>query len=200
MTTTGETVPTRRRLIAVVAATPAGVIGRDGGMPWRLSRDLKRFKRTTMGGILVMGRKTFDSIGTALPGRRTIVITRQGDWKHEGVLVAGSPAAAVQMADQITAPGDLSVAAASQASVDASATAPAFVIGGAEIYRQLLPDCDELWLTKVWSGVTGDTILPITWEAWRPTESMRFPAGKKDSVPSEFVRLVARAGESNGGE
>ena len=85
-------------LTAVVAMTPTGVIGKDGDMPWRLSSDLQRFKRLTMGGVLIMGRRTFDSIGRALPGRRTIVVTRNAEWRFDGVDTASSPEKAVEMA------------------------------------------------------------------------------------------------------
>ena len=85
----------RQLLTAVVAMTPSGVIGRDGDMPWRLRSDLRRFKKLTMGGVLIMGRRTYDSIGRPLPGRRTIVITRNPDWSAEGVESADSPAAAI---------------------------------------------------------------------------------------------------------
>ena len=82
-------------LTAVVAATNRGVIGRDGDMPWRLSTDLRRFKRRTMGGTLIMGRKTFDSIGRPLPGRRTIVLTRNRQWSAAGVETAAGPDEAI---------------------------------------------------------------------------------------------------------
>lgn len=154
-------------LAAVVAATPRGVIGRDGDMPWRLREDLRRFKKLTMGGVLVMGRKTFESIGRPLPGRRTIVVTRQVDWQHEGVEVAHSPDEAV-------------------ASVGSS---HGFVVGGAEIYRQLLSKCRWVYLTRVWSAVSGDTALDCDWADFAVRERLRVPAGLRDDVPTEFVVL-----------
>lgn len=155
-------------LTAVVAVTPGGVIGRDGDMPWRLSEDLKRFKKLTMGGVLVMGRKTFDSIGRPLPGRRTIVITRNRDWQCEGVQVAHSTEQALELAG----------------------SDPAFVVGGAEIYRQLLPRCGQIYLTRVLSGVAGDTHLELDLSDFRVLEQLRVPAGPRDEVPTEFLRLV----------
>jgi dihydrofolate reductase len=150
--------------------TPTGVIGRDGDMPWRLSSDLRRFKRLTMGGVLIMGRRTYDSIGRPLPGRRTIVVTRSQDWSAEGVDRAASPQAALEMAgNQRT-----------------------FVVGGAEIYRQLLPRCTHLYLTRVWSDVEGDTKLEIDLSDFRVIEQTRFPASARDDVPTEFLRLVRR--------
>ena len=154
-------------LAAVVAATPHGVIGRDGDMPWRLREDLRRFKKLTMGGVLVMGRKTFESIGRPLPGRRTIVVTRQVDWQHEGVEVAHSPDEAV-------------------ASVGRSR---GFIVGGAEIYRQLLSKCRRVYLTRVWSTVSGDTAVDCDWGDFAVREQLRVPAGLRDDVPTEFVVL-----------
>ena len=108
----------RRRLTAILAITPAGVIGRDGGLPWRLGTNLRRFKELTMGGVLIMGRKTYESIGRPLPGRQTIVITRNKSWTADGVLRADGPDEALRLA------GDR----------------PTFVGGGGRYYRQLLPD------------------------------------------------------------
>jgi dihydrofolate reductase len=150
--------------------TPSGVIGRDGDMPWRLSSDLRRFKRLTMGGNLIMGRKTFDSIGRPLPGRRTIVLTRARDWSVEGVVSATSPAEAVKLAGQ-------------------RAT---FVVGGAQIYRELLPRCQHLWLTRVWSSVEGDTTLSIDLSPFDIIAVRRIPASMRDDVPTEFLKMSRR--------
>jgi dihydrofolate reductase len=160
--------PPAHLLTAVIALTPSGVIGRDGEMPWRLRQDLMRFKKLTMGGVLIMGRKTFDSIGRPLPGRRTIVVTRNTDWNHQGVEVASSPDLAVEMG------GDEAI----------------FVVGGAEIYRQLLPKCDQIFLTRVLSSVEGDTHLELDLENFRAVEQFRVPAGPRDDVPTEFFRMV----------
>lgn len=154
---------------AIVAMTPSGVIGLDGDMPWRLSSDLRRFKILTMGGTLIMGRRTYDSIGRPLPGRRTVVLTRNPEWSAEGVDRAGSPEEALEMAEK-----------------------QAFVVGGAEIYRLLLPACDQLWITRVWSSVKGDTKLSIDLSDFRIMEQTRVPAGERDDVPTEFLRLIRR--------
>lgn len=142
--------------VTIVAAVARnGVIGVDGGLPWRLPGDLTRFKRLTMGHSLVMGRKTFDSIGRALPGRHTIVITRQPDWEVEGVEVVHSvPWALSKAADR---DGDV------------------FVVGGAEIYRQTLEVADAMELTEVDQSPEGDTFFPEfscpPWhEVWRHPE------------------------------
>ncbi len=84
-------------LTVVAAVTANGVIGRDNGMPWHLPEDLKHFKELTMGRPMVMGRRTFDSIGRPLPGRRTVVVTRDASWSHPGVEVVTSPAAALEL-------------------------------------------------------------------------------------------------------
>ncbi len=155
-------------LTAVVAVTPSGVIGLDGDMPWRLGSDLRRFKKLTMGGVLIMGRKTFDSIGRPLPGRQTVVITRNPQWSFQGTTAVTS------CADAVAAVG----------------SKPAFVVGGAQIYDLMLPFCDQILLTRVWSGVVGDTILDLDWSGFRVVERTRLPATAKDSVPTEFLRMV----------
>ncbi|MFM7738727.1 MAG: dihydrofolate reductase, partial [Planctomycetota bacterium] len=117
-----------RPLSLIVAASDNDVIGREGQLPWRLSADLRRFKRLTMGHHLIMGRKTFESIGRPLPGRTTIVLSRQRDYAPAGVVVAHSPEEVLKL-----------VAADSEP----------FVVGGAEIYRLLLPWVGKIYLTRV---------------------------------------------------
>jgi len=134
-------------VIAIVAAMAnQRVIGADNRLPWRLPADLKRFKALTMGHVLVMGRKTFDSIGRALPGRVTIVVTRQPDWRVEGVERAGS--------------FDEALARAGEREV--------FVVGGAEIYALALPRADRMHLTVIDADFEGDVRFPAFDEAaWR---------------------------------
>jgi dihydrofolate reductase len=168
-----ESIPaTKLPLTMVVASTPTGVIGNDGSMPWRLGTDLVRFKKMTMGGTLVMGRKTFDSIGRPLPGRQTIVLTRQSDWSHPGVHVVQSPQQAVEKIKQIGTAG--------------------FIVGGAEIYRLFLPSVDQIWLTVVWSNVSGDTRIELGKEHFRLIESSRYPQTAKDSAPTELQKWVRK--------
>ena len=161
---------TPRRLTAIVAMTPSGVIGRDGQLPWRLSTDLRRFKRITMGGVLIMGRRTYDSIGRPLPGRTTIVISRNGTWSAEGVVRAESPEEALRLAGE----------------------RETFVVGGAEIYRQLLPKCSDLLLTRVFSSISGDTKLEIDLSEFEIIEQTSFPATERDEVATEFVRMARK--------
>jgi dihydrofolate reductase len=122
----------------IVAVGKNGVIGRDNDLPWRLPEDLKRFKRLTLGHTLVMGRKTYDSIGRPLPGRATIVVTRRRDWSADGVTVAYSLPEALSLAT-----GDR-----------------VFVAGGGEIYRQALPYADGLEVTEVDQTPDGDVTFP----------------------------------------
>ena len=138
------------RLIAIVAMTPERVIGRDGNLPWHLPEDLAFFKRTTSGHPIVMGRKTYDSIGRPLPGRRTVVVTRQPDWSADGVEVVHT------LEEALKYEGDL------------------YVAGGGEIYRQALPYADRLELTEVDQSPTGDVTFPsLDHAAW--TETARTP-------------------------
>jgi dihydrofolate reductase len=127
-----------RRFLAIAAMAENRVIGRDGQIPWHLPDDFKFFKRTTLGHVLVMGRKTFESIGRPLPGRDTIVLTRSA-WSHPGVLTA-------------TGLDSLPLASDDPRQV--------FVCGGAEVYALALPRCSELYLTHVRRTVEGDTFFP----------------------------------------
>nr|WP_315852932.1 dihydrofolate reductase [Novipirellula galeiformis] len=172
----------------MVAMTPTGVIGKDGDMPWRLRSDLQRFKSLTMGGTLIMGRRTYDSIGRPLPGRRTIVITRNPDWHSAGVLRAENPAESLKLAEQSATALTETSATPNGALVNRDV----FVVGGAEVYHQLIPECDEVWLTRVWSTVSGDTILQIDLSNFLQIEQTRLPASAKNSVPTEFLRMVRR--------
>ena len=135
----------RVSLIAAMASNR--VIGRDNRLPWHLSADLKRFKRLTLGHTLVMGRKTFESIGRPLPGRSTIVVTRQEGYAPEGVQVVHSIAEALELAG-----GDDEV----------------FIAGGGDIFQQTLPVADRLYLTIIEEAFPGDAYFPEYDESqWR---------------------------------
>jgi len=131
----------------VVARATNGVIGRDGTLPWRISADLKRFKRLTMGSVMIMGRRTFDSLPGLLPGRRHVVLTRDREWSAGGAEVAHS------VEEALTLAGD----------------EPVSVIGGAEIFDLLLPHGDRLELTEVLGDIPGDTMMadPRADGSWR---------------------------------
>ena len=150
------------RLSLIAAMASNRVIGRDNRLPWHLSADLKRFKRLTLGHTLVMGRKTFESIGRPLPGRSTVVVTRQEGYAPEGVQVVHSIAEALELAQ-----GDDEV----------------FIAGGGDIFQQTLPVADRLYLTIIEEAFPGDAYFPEYDESqWRlvdredhgPTEDAPF--------------------------
>jgi dihydrofolate reductase len=158
-----------------VAIAENGVIGRDGGLPWRLSTDLKRFKAETMGRPIVMGRKTWESFPKRpLPGRVNIIVTRDPAYRAEGAEVVHSLPDALTLA---RARGRC------MAGVDEIC-----VIGGGEIYAQALPLADRLSITHVKAAVDGDTRFPpIDPETWRIVSAEDVPAGEKDSHPTRHV-------------
>ena len=155
-----------RRVSLIVAASENDVIGRQGDLPWHLSADLRRFKQLTMGHAIIMGRKTFESIGRCLPGRQTIIVTRRTDYHVPGALVAGGIAQAIEMSGTDSEP---------------------FVTGGAEIYRAALPQIDRVYLTRVHTSVEGDTRLPpIDWQDWQLTQSVRHTADDRNEYDYSF--------------
>lgn len=163
------------RIALVVAAARNGVIGAAGRLPWRIADDLKWFKRVTMGKPVVMGRKTFDSIGAALPGRDNIVVTRQSGWRAEGVIRADGLDTALLEAK----------ARAEKAGADEIC-----VIGGAEIYRQALPLANRIYLTRVAAQIEGDATFPVlNRDNWRETRVGGCEAGPKNDHDCEFFIL-----------
>lgn len=166
-----------------VAIAENGVIGRDGGLPWRLSTDLKRFKADTMGKPVIMGRKTYEGIGKPLPGRLNIVVTRDRGWRAEGVEVAHSLDDAIRLAE---------ARARCMAGVD-----EVCVIGGGQIYGQALPLADRLHVTHVLAAVEGDAHFPpIDPAVWRLVRSQDVPAGEKDSHATRHSIYERRSGAS----
>lgn len=133
------------RLALMAAKSRNNVIGRNNKLPWYLPNDLKYFKRVTFGKPVIMGRKTWDSLGKPLPGRANIVITRQADFQAEGAKVVPTLEAAREMAENV-------------ALIDGQDEA--VVMGGAEIYALALPQVDRLYLTEVHAQVEGDTFFP----------------------------------------
>lgn len=153
----------------VVAIADNGVIGREGGLPWRQSSDLKRFKAVTMGKPVIMGRKTFESIGKPLPGRRNIVITRNAGYRAEGADVVSGVEEALELAE-------------------AGGAEEACIIGGGEIYRQSMARADRLDVTHVLAAVEGDTRFPeIDPAIWKAVSSEDVPAGEKDTHATRRV-------------
>lgn len=160
-------------LAVIVAAADNGVIGCKGELPWHLPEDLRYFKRVTLGKPIVMGRKTFESIGRPLPGRANIVISRNADYRAEGVRVVASLDEALQLAEDIAA----------NDSVD-----EVMVIGGAQIYAEALLRADRLYYTAVHGNVEGDAFLPgIDWTLWRETSREAHRAASPDAFDYTFL-------------
>ena len=161
-------------LILVAAVARNGVIGRDGALPWHLPDDLRRFKRLTVGKPVIMGRKTFESIGNPLPGRHNIVLTRDPAWRAEGVTVVPNLAEAV-------AAGGLDPRARAEG---------LFIIGGASLYAEALPSATRLELTEVAAEPAGDTHFPA-FDRGRWREIFREAhAASGDQPGFAFVTLV----------
>lgn len=140
----------RPRLSALVAMAQNRVIGKNNALPWRLPPDLKRFKELTMGHPIIMGRKTYESIGRTLPGRTNIVITRQSDYRLEDAIIVSSLADAVKSCHW----GHENEAR------QADTNNECFVIGGADIFRTALPLCDRLYVTELLRNYEGDVYFP----------------------------------------
>ena len=156
-------------LTAVVAVAENGVIGRAGGLPWHLPADLKHFKAMTMGRPVLMGRRTFDSIGRALPGRRNLVLTRNPHWEEPGCERVGSLESACERAAGETL----------------------FVIGGAEVFSLSWPIVGRLELTEVHGDFEGDTFLEgFDRRAWREVFREAHPADERHGTPFSFVTLL----------
>lgn len=151
-----------------------GAIGVGGSLPWRLSADLKRFRELTWGHHIVMGRKTFESIGKPLPGRETIIITRDQIFKAEGCTIAYSLDEALNIAREL-------------------GETEAFVCGGAQIYERAIRIADRVYLTEVHAQVEADTFFP-EWDrsAWIEKESIDHPADEKNQYSFSFKRLVRK--------
>jgi dihydrofolate reductase len=160
------------RLEFVVAVARNGVIGRDNGLPWRLPADLAHFKRITFGHPVLMGRRTWQSIGRPLPGRRNLVLTRDADFRADGAEVVHSLAAALGAVP---------------------AGARLMVIGGAELYRETLAAAEVLHLTEVEADVEGDARFP-EWrrEEWQEISREAHPADERHTYPYSFVTLTRR--------
>lgn len=159
------------KLSIIVARAANGVIGRDNALPWRLPADLAHFKRTTIGRPIVMGRKTWDSIGRPLPGRRSLVVTRNASWSAPGAERASS----------------LDAALAACADVD-----EVFVIGGAQLYADALPRADRVVVTEIARDYEGDARIPgLDPAQWR-VASREAHAAEGDAPPYAFVDYVRR--------
>lgn len=155
----------------IVAIDQRGGIGFEGRVPWRLSTDMKLFKQTTMGHHLVVGRKTWESIGVPLPGRKMVVVTRGAGYQARGCEVAGSLEAALTLARS-------------------RGETECFIGGGAEIYALALPLAGRIYLTRVQAVLAADTYFPeFDLDAWPVVESQEYPAGEKDEYDFRYQIL-----------
>ncbi len=152
----------------IVAIADNGVIGRNNDLPWRLSADLQRFKALTMGHHLLLGRKTFDSIGRPLPGREMIVVSRGAPELPDRVHLVSSVDDGIERArsyeeDEL------------------------FVAGGASIYALTLPHCDRVYLTRVHADVEGEVVFPKTdWSQWNEVSREQVPADERNELPTTY--------------
>ena len=155
-------------MISIIVAVAANnVIGGENKLLWHIKEDLQRFKSLTSGHAVIMGRKTWESLGRPLPNRTNIVITRNPDYKPEGALVTSSLESALELAGQ---------------------DEEKFIIGGGEIYRQAMALADKLYITHVECSYEGDTTFPeILAEQWRVAEEVRFERGEKYEYPFRFT-------------
>jgi Dihydrofolate reductase len=161
------------QLSLVCALASNRAIGINNQLPWHLPRDLAHFKAVTMGHPIIMGRKTFDSIGRPLPGRRNIVVSRQNDWSREGVTVVNN------LLDAIACAGEVAQSAGQR---------EIMLIGGASLYEQALPLAQRLYLTEVHADIPGDAFFPaFSSDEWSEVRREEWPADDKNSLACAFV-------------
>lgn len=162
----------------LAAVSRNGIIGRDGDLPWRLSTDLKRFKANTLGKPIIVGRKTFETFGKALPGRPNIIVTRDRAYSPADAHVVHSLDEAYGLAEQLA--GEIGAG-------------EICVIGGGDIYRQAMATADRLLITHVETEVDGDTSFPeIDPKIWEAVETIDVPAGEKDNYATRAVTYARR--------
>ncbi len=162
------------QIILIAALTDNRVLGKDNQLIWHLPEDLKNFKRLTSGHPVIMGRKTFESLGKPLPNRTNIIITRNADFVAKGCRVAGSVESALKKAEE-------------------TGTEKAFVIGGGEIYAQALPLADELSLTHVHTTLEGDAFFPeFSSDEWVATHQQSFEPNERHAYSFDIVTYKRR--------
>ena len=159
----------------IVASSENNVIGKDNKLLWRQSADLKRFKELTTGKIVIMGRKTFDSIGKPLPNRRNIVVTRQ-DIKIQGVETI-VPIGAMDGFE-------FTLNSFKETPVDI------FILGGGEIYKQSIKYADKIYLTKIHTDIEGDTYFPELGDEWKIESEERFSKDEKNEYDYSFINYI----------
>ena len=152
----------------VVAAAENNAIGKNNQLLWHLPNDLKFFKNTTWGGVVIMGRKTFESVNKPLPGRTNIVITKQADWSAQNVIVVNSISDAIQKAKDLN-------------------FKEIFIIGGGEIYKESMLLADKIYLTKVHTTIEGDTFFPeLQMNQWKMISNKDFSSDEKHVFDYSF--------------
>jgi dihydrofolate reductase len=163
------------RIVFVVARSDNGIIGRDGKLPWHISADLQHFKRLTVGKPVVMGRRTFESIGKPLPRRTNIVVTRDAAWQHPGVQVVHDIPSALALAYE-----DAHRTGADEVSV----------IGGGEVFQALMPEARRIYLTEVHGSFQGDAVFDLDLAlGWREVSRERHAAETPGGPDFSFVTL-----------
>ncbi|CAA0116108.1 Dihydrofolate reductase type 3 [Halioglobus japonicus] len=161
------------RTAIIVAVADNGVIGKDNALPWKLSEDMQHFKRITMGKPVVMGRKTYESIGKPLPGRTNIVVSRNAGFRAEGVALVRSLEEALALAGEVA---------------ERDAVEEIIVMGGAQIYAEAIPLADRMYITEVHGDVEGDAVLcEIDWRFWREATRDKRIAQPPNSYDYSFV-------------
>ena len=166
MSQTPNKLPTNLSLI--VAVSQNGVIGRDGGLPWHLPEDLRRFKSLTMGHSIIMGRRTFESLGRCLPGRTNVVVTQGNALQKSGAVIARSLAAALEMAARDDEP---------------------FVIGGLRIFEAALPQVNRIYLTRVLYDAEGDVFLDLN--RWGLADSAQWSLGESSEIQHSAANRIS---------
>ncbi len=162
---------------AIAAVGKGGVIGREGKLPWSLPADLKRFRAITWGKPIIMGRKTHDSLGRALPGRTNIILTRREDYRAMDCLVAHTPDEALALAES-------------------GGADEAVVIGGSDVFEALMPRCEKIYLTRVEGNFEGDAFFPVTMldsPEWVIVHEELCPADGRNPFTSQYQIYQHRA-------
>jgi dihydrofolate reductase len=168
---------TEKRLAMIAAVGREWVIGSGNALPWRLPADLRRFKALTMGKAVIMGRKTYESIGRPLAGRRNIVLTRQAGFQVAGCIVVHSLEEALAAALESASGGD-----------------EIMIIGGARLFTQMLPQAQRLYLTFIDAAFEGDAYFPaLNWSQWEETWSESHAADEENPYPYRFAILDRRS-------
>jgi len=161
------------KIVLIAAFAQNSVVGINNTLPWHLPEDLKYFKRTTSGKAIIMGRKTYDSIGRPLPNRTNIVITRNSEFKAEGVQVVSNLQAAIDLAKEVNF---------------INGVEEVMIIGGASIYKEALPQAERLYITHVHADVEGDAYFPeVDFSQWKESSRDDYTASEKNPYDYSFV-------------